>query len=263
MLTFRDLVTALRKLEIDRSHPVIGHASLSAFGEINGGAETLVGAMLSVFPGLVMPAFTYKTMIMPEVGPEDNASEYGSGSDNNRMAEFFHPDMPADRLMGAVPEALRRHALARRSVHPILSFTGVGAGRALQAQNLEEPLAPIRVLAEEEGWVLLLGVDHTANTSIHYAERLASRKQFMRWALTPEGVVECPGFPGCSNGFQSLEPHLDRAVRRIQVGPAQVQAVPLPALIENVVERIRADRLALLCSNQTCLRCNAVRSASV
>ena len=63
MLTFRDFSTALRKLEIDRSSPVIVHSSLSAFGELHGGAETVLGALLMAFNTLVMPTFTYKTKI--------------------------------------------------------------------------------------------------------------------------------------------------------------------------------------------------------
>ena len=208
MLTFRDLYTALRKLDLDRAHPVIAHASLSAFGEVNGGADTVLGALLSVSNSVTMPTFTFKTMLIPEVGPENNASRYGSGKDLNRMAEFFTPDMPVDPLMGAVPEALRCHPKAHRSSHPILSFAGINADRQLELQTLKEPLAPIHALREGDGWVILLGVDHTVNTSIHYGEQVAGRKQFTRWALTPQGVVECPRFPTCSLGFSAIEPRL-------------------------------------------------------
>ena len=89
MLTFRDFITGIRKLEIDRSRPVIAHASLSAFGEVHGGAETVVGALLSSFDTFIMPVFTYKTMLIPEIGPLDNAIVYGSGKDTNRMAEIL------------------------------------------------------------------------------------------------------------------------------------------------------------------------------
>jgi aminoglycoside 3-N-acetyltransferase len=176
------------------------------------------------------------------------------------MAEFFRPDMPADRMMGAVAEALRRHPKARRSSHPILSFTGVNAERALEAQSLAEPLAPIRILSDSWGWVLLLGVDYKVNTSLHYAERKAGRKQFLRWALTPKGVCECPGFPGCSDGFPALAPHLESLTRRVQVGPAVVQAISLPDLVEAACLWIDSDPAALLCQRADCERCNAVRA---
>jgi len=261
MTSFRDFYNGLRKLEIDPSHPVIAHASLSAFGEVHGGAETALGALLGAFHTLVMPAFTYKTMLIPEVGPENNACTYGSGKDTNQMAEFFRPDMPADRLMGILAETLRTRAGAQRSTHPILSFAGINADQILEAQTLVDPLAPVGALRAAQGWVLLLGVDHTVNTSIHYAERLAGRKQFIRWALTPQGIIECPGFPGCSSGFQAITTRLGQVTRVVQIGPGIIQAIPLENLVEIVCRWIEEDPQALLCGREDCERCNAVRDA--
>jgi aminoglycoside 3-N-acetyltransferase len=225
---------------------VIAHASLAAFGEVQGGAETLLGALLAAAGRLMMPAFTYKTMLTPQVGPPDNGITYGADQDANLMAEFFHPGMPVDRTIGAVAEALRRHPRARRSSHPIQSFCGVNVDEVLRAQTIQDPLAPFGALAEQDGVVLLLGVNHTVNTSIHYAEKLAGRARFVRWALTPQGVVECPGFPGSSEGFEQIAPHLESVTRSVMLGSARVQAVPLQAVIETAVRLIRADPLALL-----------------
>lgn len=260
-LTFRDFSTAFRKLEIERNRPVIAHVALSAFGEVHGGEDTLLGALLMSFNTLVMPTFTYKTMVIPEVGPPENAITYGSGKDTNRMVEFFQPEMPADPLMGRTAETLRRHPKARRSSHPILSFAGVNADEALNAQTRDQPLTPIYTLRNGEGWVLLLGVDHTVNTSIHYAEWVAGRKQFVRWALTPQGIVACAGWPGCSDGFLAVAPRLDGVTRRVQVGQAEVQAIPLADLTEVVCAMIGEDPQALLCARPDCERCNAVRAS--
>jgi len=257
-IQLQELLVGFRSLE-SGDKPVIVHASLSAFGQIQGGAETLVSALLAVFDSVVMPAFTYKTIIIPSSGPETNAIIYGSGADANRMAKFFDPQMPADPLMGAVAEALRKHPRAKRSTHPILSYTGVKAKAALAAQTLADPLAPIGVLAKQDGWVLMLGVDHTVNSSIHYAEKLAGRKQFVRWALTPQGVRECPGFPGCSAGFHAIAPEVERDTQRVRIGNAAVQAVPLKMLFKAVIERIKNDPLALLCQQADCPRCNEIR----
>ncbi|HSQ17714.1 MAG TPA: AAC(3) family N-acetyltransferase [Anaerolineales bacterium] len=259
MPSFHDFARGLRQLGIERDSPVIAHASLSAFGQMTGGAETLVGALLASFNAVIMPAFTYLTMLTPESGPPGNGLIYGAGKDTNRMAEFYTPDLPADRTIGAVSEALRRHPKAVRSMHPILSFTGVNAASILQAQTLSQPLEPIHALADAGGWVLLLGVDHTSNTSIHYAERLAGRKQFVRWALTPDGIVACPGWPGCSDGFQALAPRLEPVRRSVQVSSSLIQAFPLTALVEAVTQTIAEDPFALLCHRPDCGRCNAVR----
>jgi len=202
-------------------------------------------------------------MIIPLSGSETNVITYGYGTDANRMAEFFDPQMPADPLMGAVAETLLKHLRAKRSTHPILSFTGVKAKAALAAQTLTNPLAPIGALAKQDGWVLLLGGDHTVNSSVHYAERLAGRKQFISWALTLQGVRECPTFPGCSAGFQSIAPEVERDTRRVRIGNAAVKAVPLKMFFKAVIERIKNDPLALLCQQADCPRCNEIRLLNV
>jgi aminoglycoside 3-N-acetyltransferase len=267
MTTYRELVNALRGIAPDRGRPVLVHASLSSLGEVAGGAETLVGALVSTYNSVITPAFTYQTMLVPEVGPPDNGIVYGSRTEQNARAEFFRPDMPVHKSIGAIPEALRRLERpaglppARRSVHPILSFTGVNAEAALQSQTLQEPLAPVRLLAEQGGTVLLLGVDHSSNTAIHLAEALAGRKQFFRWALTPQGVVECPRFPGCSDGFEAIAPELSEVARWTTIGEARLQAIPLRELVQVARRLIQADPQALLCQSPGCLRCQAVRAA--
>jgi aminoglycoside 3-N-acetyltransferase len=261
-VTFTDLRMALFRLGLSHT-PVIAHASLKAFGEVVGGAETLVRATLDSVWALIMPVFTYKTMITPEVGPPNNGLVYGGGRDQNRMAEPFTPDLPADKQMGQAAESLRRLPRARRTSHPILSFSGIYAEKFLAAQSLAEPLGAIGALAEAEGWVLLLGVDHTVNTSIHYAERLAGRRHFVRWAILRDRIVECPGFPGDSAGFDLIAADLVNDTRRVKIGQGVVQAFPVRALIQSVVARIKADPLSLLCLRQDCLRCNAVRESAL
>ena len=254
----RDLLPGLRDLQLGDA-PVIVHSSLKSFGQVKGGAQTVVSALMAVFPTVMVPTFTYKTMITPRTGPENNALPYGSGESQNGMAEFFTPRMPADAMMGIIPETFRRHPRARRSSHPIQSFTGINAGKYLAAQTLTDHLAPLGMLEQADGWVLLMGVNHTVNTSIHYAENLAGRQQFIRWALTPKGVVECPDFPGCSAGFEAIAPEMEKFTRKVQIGGALVQAVPLKMLVKAVVGQIRRDPLALLCQQEDCERCGEIR----
>lgn len=262
MVTFRDLVSAFRKLDIG-NHPVIVHASASAYEDVRGGVDSLLGALLSAFPAVMMPAFTHSTLVVPETGPEDNAIQYGVGQEQNLAAEFFRKRLPADPEMGALAEALRNHPKAERSRHPILSFCGVGVDEALEEQTLTEPLAPIGALTRAGGWVLLMGVDHTRNVSIHYAERLAGRKTFTRWALTTEGVRECPNIPGCSQGFNTLEPYLAAIAQSTTVGRTELRAIPLQTLVQVVCDLLAADETAFLCSDPTCERCTATRAAAL
>jgi aminoglycoside 3-N-acetyltransferase len=259
MLSYRDLIAGFKKLEIDRLRPVIVHASLSSFGEIRGGVDTLLGAILACFPAVMAPTFTYKSMLTPETGPDNNGIVYGSGRDQNRMAEFFTLDMPVDRLMGILSEKVRSFPRACRSTHPILSFAGIHLNQAIEQQTLEEPMAPIQWLMENDGVALLLGVDHTVNTSIHLAEQIAGRKSFTRWALTPRAAYECSNFPGCSEGFQKALPHLMGLTKSVRIGLSDVHALPLKEMIPILVDLIKHDPLALLCEKENCPRCDAVR----
>ena len=258
MLTYDELRSAFQALNLADT-PVIAHAAMRRFGDVEGGAATVLHALLDSTGGLIMPTFTYNTMVTPEVGPPNNGITYGSERDNNRRAEPFQITMPPDKMMGILPWILLQHEGATRTPHPILSFGGYRVDDVLATQTLYEPLAPIGALAERNGWVVLINVDHSVNTSIHYAEKLAGRRQFVRWALTNDRIVECPGYPGDSSGFQAIEEFIKPNTFRIDIGEGFVQALPLKRLLDAVREMIKRDPLALLCEREDCERCNAVR----
>ncbi len=258
MLEYQQFRSAFAELGLS-DKPIIGHASLKPFGRIDHGAETVVRAMLDSFNGVMMPTFTYKTMVTPEIGPLNNGITYGAEKDLNKMAQPFTPSMPADKMMGILPETLRKHPSALRTAHPILSFAGIHLDKMLGTQTLYEPLAPIAALAEADGWVVLINVHHSSNTSIHYAEKLAGRKQFIRWAMVEDRIVECPGFPGDSSGCNEIEHHLRSDTRRVLVGDGFIQAISLQRLLAAVQELIKQNPLALLCQRTDCERCNTVR----
>jgi len=258
ILRLRDFLLGFKKLRLEGA-PVVVHASLSSLGNVEGGADTVVKGLVTAFTSVLVPTFTYKTMVIPRSGPPDNGLIYGSGRDQNRLAEFFTPGLPADPLVGIIPETLRRLPAAHRSTHPILSFAGMNAHKYLDAQSMLAPLNPLIALAETDGWILLVGVDHTVNTAIHAAEALAGRKSFLRWSLTPRGVVECPGFPGCSAGFGLLDSEMDRYTRREKIGAAWVWALPMKMLFKVVISRINQDPLAFLCESPACDRCGTIR----
>lgn len=260
-VTFRDIQKGLRELGLGHDSRVLAHVSLSAFGHVRGGAEAMAGALTSTCGLVLMPAFTHQCQVYPLVGPPDNGMTYDDAHADNAEAELFMPDLPPHADMGVTAETLRRLPGARRSSHPLLSFTAVGpeAETVLRAQTLAEPFGVIARLAELGGDVLLAGVDHTKNAALHYAEARAGRKQFVRWALTPEGIVACPAWPGCSDGFNALAPRIAGLARTARVGAALLQRFPLADLIPAVVALLAEDPAALLCDRPGCERCETVR----
>ncbi len=260
MITYRDFIRALDDLDIQSHSRVILHAAIEPFGQVAGGEQSLIGAVANHCELLIAPAFTPQTMVTPSVGPDGNALEYGLEDEANLQAEIFRRDLPVDPELGSVNEAIRMHPGAGRSSHPILSFTGINADEALEAQSLEAPLGPIEWLANYDGDVLMMGCDQRANVSLHLAEQLAGRKTFVRWALTAAGVVECHDLPGCSDGFELVRGRLAAIARTTTLKAVVLEAIPLRDLLNLVVGWIHEDPRALLCDRTGCPHCATVRA---
>ena len=215
-------------------------------------ATHLTESLLAATSGFITPAFTPRSLLPLDFHPSrSDAGEF--------QTEPFSPSTPADEAFGKFPEIVRAHREAGRSSHPVLSFTGIGTDAILHSQTVREPYAPIAALAEQEGVVLLVGMDQRVNFSIHYGEKLAGRMQFIRWALTESGVMECPNFPGDSEGFNVITADLRPFTRRAEVGGVEIQAIPMNELLRAVVNKIHENAYALLCGRPDCERCEAVR----
>jgi aminoglycoside 3-N-acetyltransferase len=262
-ISYRDIVVGLRELGLEASSVVLAQADLAALGEVRGGADTLIGALVASCGTLVMPAFTYQTMIVPPDGPPDNGMQYGDHDEQNAQAEMFRADLPVHESVGPLAEVLRCLPQAQRSAHPVLSFAAVGehAAQIVAAQSVADPWGPLAWMYTNGGDVLLLGADHTANVAIHLAEKMAGRKQFVRWAVDQARAYKLEEFPGCARGFNAIAPKLAWVAQQATIGPAMAQRIPLRDLIDAAVQMIQADRTALLCDDVSCELCNAVRAS--
>jgi aminoglycoside 3-N-acetyltransferase len=259
MLQYRDLKNALNELGIKRSDPTFVHASASLIPLVKGGAQTLLGAILAGIDNILMPSFTFKTMIIPEVGPEDNLIEYGSGRNENLNASVFTPDLPADFEDQAISELFRHYPDVIRSNHPIFSFLGLGLDAALASQTTAEPYGHIQYLQGKNTKILLADKEPSALFSLHFCEKESGRKQFLRWAMTEEGVKECPFFPSCSDGFLKILFHLGNEVKQAQIQEHTWYALSLDSLIQTALQLLHEDPYALLCNDLHCKKCNAIR----
>ncbi|UKD54645.1 AAC(3) family N-acetyltransferase [Amycolatopsis sp. FU40] len=152
---------------------VIVHSSLSAFGEVDGGAEAVVRGLLRAAGTVVVPAFT------PQVAdPFPEHAGDAEADEARARVPLFHEGLATP--MGAIPNAVLGWKGSCRSRHPQASVAAVGA-RAAQVTG-RQPLAyavgrgsPFEWLYRERARILLLGVGHDRNSFLHYAESLVPR----------------------------------------------------------------------------------------
>lgn len=248
-----DLERALWKLGVDGARPAMVHASLSSFGNVVGGAPAVVRALQHSAQTLVMPAFTYYTLVWP---PGKRNADWPAFTGDDGPP--FTPTSPVSRDIGRVAQTLLETPGAERSPHPALSFVALGARahEVLSAQTLEQPYAPIGVLYALDADVILLGVDQRSNTAMHYGEYLAGRPLLERWANTVNGPV-LTFYPNCSAAFNPVERHLT-TYRSLEVGKAQVAVMRVRDVVDTTKRLVERDPYALLCSYQNC-RCQTVR----
>jgi aminoglycoside 3-N-acetyltransferase len=256
MVTEHDIADGLRELGLDRSSSVVVHSSLRSFGRVEGGAETVCRALTSVCGTVVMPAFTFDACGLPFAPPGTERPHNAFPSAENwdafdaavRQAAPWCVNTPIDEDIGAIPEAFRRMPDVQRSPHPLVSWiaTGDTAHEVLSAQTLASPLAPLDVLENRDGDVLLLGVGHWANTTIHLAEQRCGRSRFWRFGVIDDGVwVELPNIPGDSSAFARLDNALspDAAV---WIGGCEARRYTMRNLCAVVETLIASDPAALL-----------------
>ena len=259
MLQYRDIKTAIHELAIERNDPTIVYVSAHLIPQVRGGAQTILGAILGSIDNILMPSFTFRTMVIPEFGPSDNLITYGSGRISNLDATIFTPELPADFEDAPISEVFRSYPDVTRSSHPIFSFLGLGLDSALIAQTINDPYGHIHYLQGMNAKIVTLAKDASAFFSLHYCEKQSGRKQFTRWAITTDGIKECPLYPGCSRGFHKILYHLDGVLIKTQILDEPCISVSLDQLIPTALQLLNDDPYALLCNDLQCKKCNAVR----
>ncbi len=249
-----DLERGLKQLGLNGQTPLIVHSSLSSLGNMSGGANSVLHALERFSSTLVMPAFTYYTLVWPT--QYRNADWPATVSEDGPP---FRADSPVSRDIGRIPQMMLERSGALRSMHPALSFVASGkdARMVLGVQTLEHPYAPIGVLEAMDGLVLLLGVDHRSNTSVHYGEYLAGRPQLERWANTQQGVVRTY-YPNCSAAFNAIEGSL-QTLKTVEIGKAILQVARVSDVVAATKRLIANHPEALLCSYPGC-RCQNIRA---
>jgi aminoglycoside 3-N-acetyltransferase len=152
------LAEQLRALGVREGGVLVLHLSYRAVRPVEGGPAGVIEAMRLAIGNA-------GTLVMPSWGADDDTP-----------FDPAHTAVSAD--LGVTAEIFRRLPNVRRSDHPF-AFAAIGPqAAAITADPL--PLPPHRLesaigrVFELDGQILLLGVGHDANTTIHLAEVLAA-----------------------------------------------------------------------------------------
>ncbi len=115
------------------------------------------------------------------------------------------------------------------------------------------PDSPVGRVWEQGGSVLLLGVGHDANTTIHLAEHMACGcyRRRKHATIMQDGAPTCFEYEEtdhCCERFALVDGWLGERTlqRRGIVGHAEARLIPARAVVDVVVERLRADETAFL-----------------
>jgi aminoglycoside 3-N-acetyltransferase len=238
----------LRALGVESGQIVLLHSSLRSLGWVDGGANTVIEALLAaISPG--------GTVLVPTLT--------GTAQDSPRHPPEFDPAV-TPCWTGMIPETFRQRPEARRSRHPTHSVAAIGpAAEYLVAghEYVATPCAadsPYGKLAREGGRILLLGVTHESNTCLHMLEELAGVPYHMQdqpclaRVRRPDGSWEeietALHLWRWDRDFPKVGPLLSSRAAQVvgQVGAARATLVDAGAMTEILLPMLRGDPLYLL-----------------
>lgn len=246
-ITQHDIVLGLQALGLQSGASVLVHSSLSSFGYVKGGADTVIDALLAA------------------VGPEGTIlvpTLTGSEALHAHNPPVFDP-VTTPCWTGRIPETFRKRMKAVRSLHPTHSVAGIGAQAAAFTVGHEYsitpcgPDSPYGRLSDAGGYILLLGVTHAVNTTFHLVEEMVGVPYHMRSGLVPARVTQGNAQRtihlmihryGPRRNFERMEPVFrERGIQRDgQIGLCHARLVDARRMVQVVSQALRQDPTILL-----------------
>lgn len=259
-----EIVNAINTLGISGADVCI-HSSMRSFGApIKNGLKTLTDAFMERFCTIMVPTFSdiYEVRPTKQFMPEQNGAGDYSFFLEQSYAEIKPFDVTSKEIsagdMGAFPKFVLETEGSVRGNNPLNSFTALGANakRLVARQSFKDVYAPLKQLCADDGYVLLMGVGLDKATIIHYAEQVAGRTPFVRWAYDENRKVVPVSAGSCSEGFRNLDGILDIYARKITVGSSRWVCYKAQEFVDVCSRAIRNMPNITHCDDKECDRCN-------
>jgi aminoglycoside 3-N-acetyltransferase len=181
----------------------------------------------------------------------------------------FDPKTSPTDGMGITAELFWRQPGVMRSGHPGGSFAAAGphAADICAPQPLSPPHGPDSPVGRVHalgGQVLLLGVGHSENTTLHLAESLASAPPCIVVVDDVPQLIDIPETDHCCRCFQQMDEWLrQRSLQREGlVGRATARLIESRDVVDTAVRQLRLDPLVFLCpAAEGCDECDLARAS--
>lgn len=243
-----DIKAGLVKLGLKKGDNVGVHSSLSSFGVVDGGADTVIDALLEVVGNkgtIVMP--TYSTnRIEVERTPDEVAA---SVTWKFKLLLYDPKETPC--WTGAIPEAFRKRKGVLRSLHPVHSKAALGK-HVKEIIEAEDPSSRgcWKKLRDLDGYILLIGVTLDSCSSMHLAEdRVQLPKHIIQRTTMPDWLAE--RYPeaewdvgyGLYPDFTKMEEpyRKNRIMKTVKVGESTLKLFKLEEMISLYAEHLRKN----------------------
>jgi len=246
-----EMTRQLLALGVQTGGVLLVHTAFSKVAPVEGGPRGLIAALqIAVGPG--------GTLVMPSMSDDDDHP--------------FDPGKTACRGMGVVADTFWRLPVVFRSNSPH-SFAALGAKAA--DITAEHPLdvphglnSPVGRVYELDGQVLLLGVGHDADTTVHLAETMAGvryrRPKYVTILKDGQPVrFDYSEIDHCCRNFNLLDEWLEAQGRQRQgiIGYAEACLARSRDIVQVALGRLQENETVFLHPARLCGECDEARAS--
>jgi aminoglycoside 3-N-acetyltransferase len=250
-VSISELTAQIRELGVTAGSVLLVHTSFSKVGPVENGPLGLIQALQAVLG-------PNGTLVMPSMSDDDDHP--------------FDPRRTACLGNGVVADMFWRMPGVLRSDSPH-AFAAIGpeAGRITSDHPLDVPHgldSPVGRVYELEGEILLLGVGHDANTTIHLAEGLAGvRYRRPKSVMIIKDGQLCRYDYGeidhCCDNFNLVDQWLDAGGRQRHgpVGHSKGRLMNAQDVVATVTSRLRMSETVFLHEPGVDTQCDEARAS--